>query len=461
MTVRIQRSVERSEKTLTAAPLWDHGMKKGKSNETNPLPLLIAILDHATNRLYTSPYLEGVETPEDLQRATLPHPSDSLKLFHLVAAALERNDGERREETLELTDGTPRFLESTTTAISDGKITRANTVVTIRDVTVQKLKEDADRRFASILEHSSDAILRLSLDGTILSWNPTAERMYGYSANEIVGRPVTDIAPPESGQEMLQLLKRISEGEVVLPFETVRLCRDGTMLNILLTISPIRNDAGHVIGVMSIGRNITELTHMREMLELGDEELDDFLHRSSIGVQWLTPEGTIKKAYQSVFAPLGYSRKEYLNHPFAEFLWDKESDAPLLKALAEGEDIHNREVRLKARDGSRHYVLLNTATDWKGERILHTRCFTRDITEWKRIQELKTTQRAIREHEGEAHSGHTMMPMCAWCKKVRDDQEWTSLEAFVEKRFDADVTHGICPDCIDKYHTKRPTRRHR
>ena len=105
--------------------------------------------------------------------------------------------------------------------------------------------DDAARTLAAIVESSDDAIIAKDLDGTILSWNRGAERMYGYAAAEAIGRPIYLIVPPPLVDELSAILERIRAGERVRNFETVRATKDGRLIDVALSISPIRDAAGH------------------------------------------------------------------------------------------------------------------------------------------------------------------------------------------------------------------------
>ncbi len=121
-------------------------------------------------------------------------------------------------------------------------------------------------RLAAIVEASEDAILSSTLDGVIIAWNASAERIFGYSAEEIIGRSRTLLFPPDQVAEDPCLLKRIRAGGRVERHETIRVRKDGTLLHVLLTISPIRNDHGHVIGVSTLARDIGEMTRLNTLL---------------------------------------------------------------------------------------------------------------------------------------------------------------------------------------------------
>ncbi|MBI3947481.1 MAG: PAS domain S-box protein, partial [Armatimonadetes bacterium] len=126
------------------------------------------------------------------------------------------------------------------------------------DVTDQKRAQDNLARLAAIVDSSQDAIISTDLAGTILDWNSGAERLYGYRAEEVRGRPFAVILPPDRQDEMARNLARVQRGEVIANYETARLARDGRLLTVAVTVSPIYEVSGNLVGVSSIGHDVTE-----------------------------------------------------------------------------------------------------------------------------------------------------------------------------------------------------------
>lgn len=177
-------------------------------------------------------------------------------------ATLDRiGRGERvdRYETTRLRkDGTPVAVELTVSPIrdADGVIVGASCIK--RDVTGRRRTTEALARLAAIVESTDDPILSKTLAGIITSWNPAAEQVFGYTAAEVVGRSINCIVPEALQGEETEILSRVARGEHVAHYETLRRRKDGTELNISLTISPLRDLNGKVVGASSIMRDITE-----------------------------------------------------------------------------------------------------------------------------------------------------------------------------------------------------------
>ncbi|MCY1064625.1 PAS domain S-box protein [Nannocystis sp. RBIL2] len=123
-------------------------------------------------------------------------------------------------------------------------------------------RSDARARLAAIVEDAYDAILSKSLDGTILSWNRGAERLFGYLAHEVVGRPITLLVPAERVDEEAQVTARIGAGDPLPPFETERRCKDGLLTAVVLAVSPLRDEHGQIVGTSIVARERNDGTRV-------------------------------------------------------------------------------------------------------------------------------------------------------------------------------------------------------
>jgi PAS domain S-box-containing protein len=128
----------------------------------------------------------------------------------------------------------------------------------VQDVTARKAAEEGSQRLVALVESSDDAIVSKDLNGTITSWNPAAERMFGFTAEEMVGRPITTIIPPELRNDETRILATIARGDRIEHFETVRLRKNGDTIDVSLTVSPVKDEAGRIIGAAKIARDISD-----------------------------------------------------------------------------------------------------------------------------------------------------------------------------------------------------------
>ena len=169
-------------------------------------------------------------------------------------------------------DGTEFPAEATITQFT----VNGETVLTVRlrDMTEARHGVQARGRLAAIVESSDDAIISKSLEGIITSWNPAADRLFGYTAVEAVGQPITIIIPPERLAEEDAVLAHIRRGEGVDHFETVRVTKAGQRIDISLTVSPVKDAEGRIIGASKIARDITERKRAEAALDRAHDELE-------------------------------------------------------------------------------------------------------------------------------------------------------------------------------------------
>jgi PAS domain S-box-containing protein len=163
-------------------------------------------------------------------------------------------------------------------------------VLVFRDVSERRAAEIATLRLAAIVEGSDDAIIGKNLQGRVTSWNPGAERLFGYGEQEMLGQSIMRLLPPERVQEELDILSRLQRGERVDHFETRRIRKDGTAVEVSLTISPIRDDEGHIIGASKIARDITALRQAQERLKAHAEELETQVRERTLKLEHMVAE---------------------------------------------------------------------------------------------------------------------------------------------------------------------------
>ena len=169
----------------------------------------------------------------------------------------------------------------------------AGVILVFRDVTERRRADELNQRLAAIVESSDDAIISKTLDGIITSWNRGAARLFGYTAGEMIGRPVSLLMPPERAEDLTLILGRIRDGLRVDHYETKRQRKDGAVIDVSLTVSPVRNAEGEIIGASKIARDITAKKLVDEQLRRSDEKFHT-LAQSIPQLAWMArPDGHI------------------------------------------------------------------------------------------------------------------------------------------------------------------------
>jgi PAS domain S-box-containing protein len=196
---------------------------------------------------------------------------DQTAMFSVLRRCMEERRHEQLDNEFTFPDGTRIFFELRFVPVRQG------VCVLSLDVTERR------NRLAAIVNDSDDAIMSRSRDGVITSWNESAERIYGYSAEEMIGKTMEGLIPPERREEEAQIAERVLRGERITHFEVQRCRRDGSQIVMSVTLSPIRDSAGAIVGVATIGRDVTalkqlraELVRARDAAEAANRDLESF-----------------------------------------------------------------------------------------------------------------------------------------------------------------------------------------
>ena len=329
---------------------------------------------------------------------TLYH-ADGTYMAHCdspVALALATGESVHEEEVvIARPDGSRVMVSVHIDPIRDNDGTIVGVVNFFHDITRQKQSERAMGLLAAIVNSSDDAIISKNLDGTIITWNKGAERIFGYSPEEAVGRQITMIIPPDRLDEETTILERLKRGERVDHYETVRLRKDGTELDISLTISPLKDSAGRVIGASKVARDVTERKRVEQVLSERGKLLD--LSNDAV----LIRDGSDRVTYwnKSASELYGYSREEAMGRVTHELLHTEFPES--LECITEqlnrecrwtGQLIHRR------KDGSQIIVAsrwaLNRNDGGNRKCVLET---NNDITAQKQLEsELRGSEERLR-----------------------------------------------------------------
>jgi two-component system CheB/CheR fusion protein len=354
----------------------------------NNAPALIWVTSPAGCEFVNREYLEflGVGEEEVLgdKWANFVHPEDYegyVNAFLKTASIRSRFEGEFR---FRRRDGEYRWMHTVGTPRFEGSEFRGYVGSTI-DIHERKLAETALAQLAAIVESSDDSIISTDSNGIIASWNKGAQKLFGYTAVEVVGKPVTILIPPEWGDEELHILECIRRGEQVDPYETVRRRKDGSEIDIWLTVSPIRDSTGKFIGASKIARDITDRKRaeavVAQMAAIVESSDDAIISKDLNGIitSW-------NKGAQKLF---GYTAEEVIGKSIRILIPpDRENEESyILDRIRRGEPIDHYETVRRRKDGSEIDIsLMVSPIRDKAGKVLGASKIARDITERKRIE---------------------------------------------------------------------------
>ncbi|HEX4946826.1 MAG TPA: PAS domain S-box protein [Blastocatellia bacterium] len=298
-------------------------------------------------------------------------------------------------------------------------------VLVFRDVTERKQTESALARLAAIIESSDDAIVSKDLNGIITSWNKGAETLFGYTAEEVIGKPITILIPPERADEEQQVLRSIRRGEKLDHYETVRQRKDGSPVEISLTISPLRDSTGKIIGASKIARDITP----RKRAEEARQKLEYIFNHAGWAVAVVNPVTNRLEMINPAFAAMhGYTVEELLGKPFADtFAPAARAELPQhIAATNELGDYEYEAIHLR-KDGTEFPVHTHVTTfrDPAG-RVLYRAATFLDLTESKRAEQ------ALRESEERFSKAFKASPMVLTISSLTTGKLIEVNETFVQ-----------------------------
>src|SRR5919199_3125917 len=199
-------------------------------------------------------------------------------------AALGGEASSGNERRVRRADGTEVSVQSAATPLVAADGSRLGVVLTLRDSTERQQAEEERAKLAAIVESSDDAIIGKTLDGIITSWNPGAERLYGYSAEEAIGQSVSLLVPADHRDELAELLARVARGESIPHLETERLRKDGTRITVSASIAPVRAASGAVVAAAVVARDITERKRAEEALRASEARLGAVIDNAPISL---------------------------------------------------------------------------------------------------------------------------------------------------------------------------------
>jgi len=262
----------------------------------------------------------------------------------------------------------------------------------VQDITELKQAEEERQHLANIVEFSEDAITGKTLEGIIVSWNTGAERLYGYTVHEVIGKSVSILIPAREKDELQNILEKIKQKELINHFETKRVRKDGKIIDVSLTISPIKNALGDITGASTIARDITKRKQIEEELRKSDKRFHILFESVPIGIGISSLEGKVLDINPMMEQITGYNLPEFKVINLIDTYVNPDDRTRIVRKLQDNGEIKNYRVILKKKDGTLYFALLNSKIiEIDKEKVVLTT--TIDTTEQSRLE------RALQESE--------------------------------------------------------------
>jgi len=333
-----------------------------------------------------------------LFQTEFPEPLDSI-------SGLFRREGRWQGELIHTRkNGTKLTVLSRWVLASDPETNTESIMEANIDITQAKEADRANSLLAAIVGSSDDAIISKRLDGVINSWNKAAERIFGYTAEEAVGQHITLIIPPDRWDEETQILQRLRRGERIDHFETLRRRKDGTLLDISLAISPVKDSSGKIIGASKVARDVTERRRAERALRESEERFRAIVETTPECVKLVAGDGTLLHMNPPGLAMVGASSPELVVGKNVYDLiaaHDRERFQDFNERVCNGEK-GSLEFDMVALDGVSHHMESHAAPLRMPDGSVVQLAVTGDITERVRVQEqLRKSEEELRTLAGE------------------------------------------------------------
>jgi PAS domain S-box-containing protein len=288
------------------------------------------------------------------------HPDDREHVDNAVKRAL-KGESFAVDHRLVLANGEERTVHAQGDIVYDAKNTSVRMRGTVQDITELRNYEEETRNLASIVESSNDAIGTISLDGNISSWNKGAEQVYGYSDIDILGKPVSILAPPHLGEETGKFSELVKQSGMPQKYETLRLGKDGKLVDVSITLSPVYDSYGKITAISFISRDISERKNAEEKLRESEEKYRIIVETANDGIVKTDNESIINYVNKKMLDMLGYSLEEAIDKPIWDFISDEYK--PIIKLNLEKKKQglnESDDLKLISKDGSHLWVHMNS-----------------------------------------------------------------------------------------------------
>jgi PAS domain S-box-containing protein len=356
--------------------------------------------------------LESLEQAQKIHVSEFFFPEDhNLITNEFLPAVLEKGDGEVEIRFRHFKTGAAVWMLYRVFALNDAKGQRIGLATVSRNISDRKATERATAHLAAIVRSSDDAIISKDLTGTVMTWNQAAERLFGYRADEMIGRPIMTLIPPDRTDEERRILEKISRGETIETYETIRRRKDGTHIHVSLTISPLLDPQGNVIGASKIARDITGrveqeaiVAQSRERLRQALQYQEAIVSNMGEGLYTVNHQGLVVSMNHTAEKLFGWTKEELVGRKMHDATHYKHPDGrPFpaedcagLQVLRTGVSVLNREDVFIRKDGSFFDVVYSSSPIRSGGEITGLVVVFHDVTEQKRAEQaLRDRDRAL------------------------------------------------------------------
>jgi PAS domain S-box-containing protein len=329
------------------------------------------------------------------------HPDDRLDYVNMADKALNEKSSLSIDFRIISDDGEERRIDMQSEIILNETNDPVQIKGIVHDITERKKAEEKIHHLANVVESSSDAIGTLSLEGITTSWNKGAEQIYGYTAEEILGQHISLPAPSHLKDETQKYVELIKQTGMSYRYITSRLRKDGEMIEVSVTLSPVYDNLGKLSAISFISRDITEQKRSEEKLRQSEEKYRNIVETANEGISLIDSEGNVIYVNKKLADMLEYSPEEFIGRP----TWDFVATEDVLKNKSEIEKrrlgvSESYEIKLIRKSGSSLWVFINAKSifDENGKFIgslsMHT-----DITKRKEAEEALNNIEIARKKE--------------------------------------------------------------
>ena len=265
------------------------------------------------------------------------------------------------ERLIRRKNGFEFWVEQSIHPLQDERGHVSHSVLTFRDITSRKEAEETSRLLSAIVEDSDDAIIAMTLDGTVLTWNRGAAQIYGYAGPEMTGQSISRLVPSDRANEMHEIMDNLRRGARTVHHETDRVCKDGRRISVSLTISPILDAEAYVVGASVVARDITERKSSQRALALSEERYRSLVVVSSQVVWTTDAHGEVVDSNRMWREFTGQTPEQIAGHGWIHGVHpdDRERALDVWSRAVQNRSFYDTEYRLRRRDGEYRWMAVH------------------------------------------------------------------------------------------------------